>query len=87
MVEPNLKNSTCYDCHDGSGGEKVKGKFDLTKRDSVMKVIGSGNPDESEIIIRLTDKEDPMPPEGKGEMLSAADVDKVKAWITAGGKF
>ena len=87
VVEPILKNSTCYDCHDGSGGEKVKGKFDLTKGDSVMNVIELGNPGESEIIVRLTDKEDPMPPEGKGEMLSAADVDKVKAWIAAGGKF
>ena len=87
MVEPILKNSTCYDCHDGSGGEKVKGKFDLTNRENVMNVIELGNPDESEIIIRLTDKEEPMPPEGKGEVLSAADVDKVKAWITAGGKF
>jgi len=28
-----------------------------------------------------------MPPEGKGEMLSAAEVAKVKAWIAAGGKF
>ena len=50
-----------------------------------MKVIEPGNPDESEIILRLTDKDDPMPPEDEGEMLSPADVDKVKAWIAAGG--
>jgi mono/diheme cytochrome c family protein len=87
IVEPIFKNSTCYDCHDGTGGKKVKGKFDLTKRDSVMKVIKPGNPDKSEIIVRLTDKDDPMPPEDEGEMLSPADVDKVKAWIAAGGKF
>ena len=87
MVEPIFKKNKCYKCHDGTGGEKVKGKFDLTKRDSVMKVIEPGNPDESEIILRLTDKDDPMPPEDEGEMLSPADVDKVKAWIAAGGKF
>jgi mono/diheme cytochrome c family protein len=87
MVAPIFKNSTCYDCHDGSGGEKVKGKFDLTNGDSVMNVIEPGKPDQSELIIRLLDKDDPMPQEGKGEMLNAADVDKVKAWITAGGKF
>ena len=52
-----------------------------------MNVIEPGNPGESEIIVRLTDKEDPMPPEGKGEMLSPANVAKVKAWIAAGGKF
>ena len=86
-VEPIFKSSTCYDCHDGTGGEKVKGKFDLTKPDSVMNVIESAKPDESEIILRLTDKDDPMPPEGKGDMLSASDISKVKAWIAAGGKF
>ncbi len=86
-VAPIFKNSTCYDCHDGTGGEKVKGKFDLTKPDSVMNAVEPGKPDESEIIVRLTDKDDPMPPEGKGDMLSASDIGKVKAWIAAGGKF
>ena len=86
-IEPIFKKSTCYDCHDGSGGDKVKGKFDLSKQDSVMGVIEPGKPDASEIIVRLTDKDDPMPPEGKGEMLSSDDISKVKAWIAAGGKF
>ena len=86
-IEPIFKKSTCYDCHDGSGGDKVKGKFDLTKKDSVMDVVEPGNPDGSEIIARLTDKDDPMPPEGKGEMLNSDDISKVKAWIAAGGKF
>ena len=86
-VEPIFKNSTCYDCHDGTGGEKVKGKFDLTKPDSVMNVIESAKPDESEIILRLTDKDDPMPPEDEGPMLGSDEVAKVKAWIAAGGKF
>jgi len=86
-VEPIFKKSTCYDCHDGTGGEKVKGKFDLTKPDNVMNAIEPGKPDESEIIVRLTDKDDPMPPEGKGDMLSTSDIVKVKAWIAAGGKF
>ena len=86
-VEPIFKKNKCYKCHDGTGGEKVIGKFDLTKRDSLIKVIEPGNPDESEVILRLTDKDDPMPPEDEGEMLSPADVDKVKAWIAAGGKF
>ena len=52
-----------------------------------MGVVERGNPDGSEIIARLTDEDDPMPPEGKGEMLSSEDVSKVKAWIAGGGKF
>jgi len=84
-IEPIFKKSTCYDCHDGSGGDKVKGKFDLSKKDSVMDVVKPGNPDESEIIFRLIDKEDPMPP--KGDMLSQEDVQKIKDWINAGANF
>jgi hypothetical protein len=88
MVEPIFKKSTCYDCHDGSDGTKVKGDFDLTKPDIIKESLDLANPDMSELVRRLQDKgEDRMPPDRKGEMLSPADVDKVKAWIAAGGKF
>ena len=88
MVEPIFKKSTCYDCHDGSDGTKVKGDFDLTKPDNIKESFDLANPNMSELVRRLQDKgEDRMPPDRKGEMLSPADVDKVKAWIAAGGKF
>ena len=88
MVEPIFKKSTCYDCHDGSDGTKVKGDFDLTKPDNIKESFDLANPNMSELVRRLQDKgEDRMPPDRKGEMLSLADVDKVKAWIAAGGKF
>jgi len=87
VVQPILKKSTCYDCHDGSGGDKVKGKFDLANTESVKGVVTAGDDANSELIARLTDTADPMPPEDKGEMLSADDVNKIKAWIKAGAKF
>ena len=87
VVQPILQKSTCYDCHDGSDGAKVKGKFNLMDPESVKKMVTAGDDANSELIGRLTDASDPMPPEGKGDMLSTDDVAKIKAWIKAGAKF
>ena len=84
IVEPIFKRSTCYDCHEG---DDAKGSFDLTDSASVQEAITAGDPDDSELIVRLTDPSDPMPPEGKGDMLPATDVQKIKDWIAAGAKF
>ncbi len=84
IVEPIFKRSTCYDCHEGGD---AKGSFDLTDSASVQEAITAGDPDGSELIVRLTDPSDPMPPEGKGDMLPATDVQKIKDWIAAGAKF
>ena len=84
IVEPIFKKSTCYDCHEGGD---AKGSFDLTDSASVQEAITAGDPDGSELIVRLTDPSDPMPPEGKGDMLPATDVQKIKNWIAAGAQF
>ena len=84
IVEPVFKKSTCYDCHEGAN---AKGSFDLTDPASVQEAITAGDPDGSELIVRLTDPSDPMPPEGKGNMLPATDVQKIKDWIAAGAQF
>ena len=84
IVEPIFKRSTCYDCHEG---DDAKGSFDLTDSASVQEAITAGDPDGSELIVRLTDPSDPMPQEGKGDMLPATDVQKIKDWIAAGAQF
>jgi len=84
ILEPIFKRSTCYDCHEG---DNAKGSFDLTDSASVQEAITAGDPDGSELIVRLTDPSDPMPPEGKGDMLPATDVQKIKDWIAAGAQF
>ena len=84
ILEPIFKRSTCYDCHEG---DNAKGSFDLTDSASVQEAITAGDPNGSELIVRLTDPSDPMPPEGKGDMLPATDVQKVKDWIAAGAQF
>jgi hypothetical protein len=84
IVEPIFKRSTCYDCHEGAD---AKGSFNLEDSASVQEAITAGDPDGSELIVRLTDPSDPMPPEGKGDMLPATDVQKIKDWIAAGAQF
>ena len=80
-VEPIFKAHNCYDCHDGTAGNP-KGDFDLLKPETVTPLLTDGT-----LVQRLADTAEPMPPEGKGEMLSNEELEKVKAWITAGGKF
>jgi len=82
VVKPILEAHKCYDCHSSVGG-KVKEDLDFDTPDTVKPLLTEG-----ELVRRLEDMGDErMPPEGKGEMLSAAEVAKVKAWIAAGGKF
>ncbi len=79
-VEPIFKKHNCYDCHSSVGG-KVKEDLDFDTPDTVKPLLKNG-----ELVRRLMDKgDDRMPP--KGDMLSSNHVDKVKAWIAAGGKF
>mgnify|MGYP001361924817 CR=1 FL=1 len=84
IVEPIFKRSGCYDCHEGANSKKG---FNLIDFASVQKTITAGDPDGSKLYDRLTDPTDPMPPKGKGDMLPADDVQKIKDWIAAGAKF
>ena len=62
IVEPIFKKSTCYNCHEGDNAD---GNFDLADRASVQALINLTDPDGSELIVRLTDPENPMPPKGR----------------------
>ena len=80
MVKPILEAHNCYDCHSSVGG-KVKEDLDFDTPDTVKPLLING-----ELVRRLLDKgEDRMPPDRMGEMLSPEEIDKVKAWIAAGG--
>ncbi len=46
--------------------------------------IVPGKPDESEIILRITDKDDPMPPEEAHKKLSAAQKELFRRWVAEG---
>lgn len=83
-IEPVLARR-CYSCH---GREKQKSKLNLQQRNrrgsinGLLQILEPGSPDNSELLIRLTDTEDPMPP--KGELLKPAEITAIRQWILAG---
>lgn len=82
----------CADCHSNESG-KAKGGFKvddpkhLLGRLSKNSLVVPGDWDASYLFITLYRPEghdDAMPPEGKGERLSADEVKMVQDWITEG---
>lgn len=91
-IKPILE-SVCVQCH---GPEKQKGKLRLDSREAWLKggengpVFKAGHPEESDFFQRVTlaeDQDDVMPPKGKADHLTPAQIDLVKRWITEGGEW
>ncbi len=79
---------TCYRCH---SSDKTKGELRLDKRDLVFKggengtVIKAGNPEDSELIRRISlpaGHEDVMP--NKGDLLSPHQIEMITLWVKNG---
>lgn len=86
---------TCYKCHAGS---KHKGDLKLDSveaikkggKDAKDKVVIAGDPEKSDLVRRIAlpkDDDDVMPPDGKGEHLSKAQISLIKQWIEEGANF
>lgn len=84
-IKPLLKER-CYACH---GALKQKAGLRLDTTAAMRKggdgggILSRGHPLLIERIT-TTDKDDRMPPEGEGTMLTAEQVAKLKAWIDSG---
>ena len=85
-----LFKENCFGCH---GSKNPKGKFDMTKVESLRKggtkedPIVNGKPDESHLIdvLKATDVSR-MPPKETGAPLSAGKIALVEQWIAEGAK-
>jgi uncharacterized membrane protein len=102
QVLPILKES-CLKCHekeheDKGKMKKPKGGLRLDGAAAIMKggkenpeeTVVAGKPDASWLVksMALPDSDDKaMPPEGKGERVSAANIALIKKWITEGASF
>src|SRR5437016_5456733 len=91
-IRPILANQ-CFKCH---GPDLKKAGLDLQNAAAALRQLKSGNfaivpgkSAESELIQRITspDEDMRMPPKGKGEPLSAAQITKLRAWIDHGAKW
>ncbi|MFO1482787.1 MAG: PSD1 and planctomycete cytochrome C domain-containing protein [Verrucomicrobiaceae bacterium] len=84
-IKPLLKER-CYTCH-GALKQKADLRLDTT---AAMRKGGDGGDilagEHALLLERVTttDKDDRMPPEGEGSMLTTEQVAKLKAWVAAG---
>lgn len=91
-IRPILSNH-CLKCH---GPDLKKAGLDLQDRAAVLRQLKSGNfaivpgkSSESELLQRVTspDEDIRMPPKGKGERLTGAQLAKLRGWIDQGAKW
>lgn len=82
----------CFDCHSNEA-EKVKGGLRLDdpehfhSRFAKDELVTPGDPDLSNLYFSLTrprDDDGAMPPEKKGEQLTAEEINLVRKWILEG---
>ena len=85
-VVPALLAARCVQCH---GPGEAEAGLRLDNRKHATLELESGNtaivahhPQNSEILNRAVDHDNPMPPEG--EQLTAQEIDQIKQWIAAG---
>jgi len=81
-IKPVLKER-CYACH-GALKQKAGLRVDTVAFIKEANVIASGDPEKSELVLRIrsNDEEERMPPEGHA--LTQVQVKAITDWITAG---
>ncbi|MEM6690338.1 MAG: DUF1549 domain-containing protein, partial [Planctomycetota bacterium] len=90
-VRPILSDR-CFKCH-GPDAANQDSEFRVDTFENATTDLGGyfgivpGNADESELLARINDNEDPMPPEGSVKPLTEAEKQILKQWIEEGAKF
>lgn len=88
-------SDNCVSCH-GPDKDKRKANLRLDEEASSRAelkdgkhAIVPGQPDKSELIARITtaDEDDVMPPRKTNKKLTAAQIEKLRAWISAGAAY
>jgi len=90
-IRPILSDN-CFACH-GPDANKRKAGLRLDREDTATQpldsgatAIVSGQPDQSELIRRITsaDEDEVMPPPESGKTLSAAQIEHLRKWVAQG---
>ncbi len=94
QIRPLLANR-CFTCH-GPDAETREAGLRLDQRaaalaelDSGSRAIVPGQPDESELWIRITSSDEGMrmPPDGTGDPLNDSEIERIRRWIAAGAPY
>ncbi|MBI1373739.1 MAG: DUF1549 domain-containing protein [Phycisphaera sp.] len=90
-VRPILSNK-CFACH-GPDKSDRKAKLRLDTREGALADLGGysaivpGKTDDSEMVARITDKEDPMPPKKAHKELTDKERQTLIAWVRQGAEY
>jgi len=78
----------CFQCH-GPDAKQRQAELRLDIETAEPKVIVAGQPENSELIRRITsaDPDERMPPPDKGRKLTENEVRALKQWIASGAKW
>ena len=88
-----LMSDTCFHCHGNDAGTREAGlRLDvrdhaLAETDSGAVPIVPGDPDASEIVRRIFDAENPMPPESAHKPLSPEQKELLRRWVAEGAVY
>ncbi len=91
-----ILSDKCYACHGPDPGHRKAGlRLDLKEgifgeAKSGFPPVVPGDPDESELIVRVTadeDDEDRMPPKSLGRALTPAEIDVLTRWVEQGAEW
>jgi hypothetical protein len=89
-VLPILSNK-CYACHGPDTKEEKMIRLDLedlAKKDlGGYHAIDPNDLEESELLYRITDVEDPMPPEDFDKVLTAKEKNLLREWVLSGAEY
>ncbi|MEC7799927.1 MAG: DUF1549 domain-containing protein, partial [Verrucomicrobiota bacterium] len=89
-VLPILSNK-CYACHGPDTKEEKLVRLDLedlAKKDlGGYHAIDPANLEESELLFRIVDEDDPMPPEDFGKTLTRNEKEVIRKWVLLGAEY
>src|SRR5688572_19815065 len=91
-VRPILSDN-CFKCHGpDEAARKAKLRLDLREHALLPAKSGGiaivpGQPAKSELILRITDAEDAMPPAETGKKLKPAEIETLRRWSGGGGVY
>ncbi len=82
----------CFACHGNDeetreAGLRLDSFAEATLDRDGFPAIVPGKAHDSELILRVTDEFDPMPPEETGDPLTEAEVDVLTRWINSGAEY
>lgn len=88
-----IMSDTCFHCH-GFDAKAREAGLRLDLREEAVKEteegalpIVPGDPDRSEIILRIFDEDDPMPPEKAHKPFTKEQKDLFRRWVAEGAKY